>query len=642
MSLVICSNKLESSNPYDRFGQDQSAGSFRNHLVNTLELPANAEVAVQSVKVNKDGLIRITSSDVWYQFFNQNMRTNVDNPLINVSTLSTGMPIMCTPDMIDKKGSEFVNVEEFVKRITTGMLLGWPHPDCNRATTKCEVLRLGATILGGGFEGFRMTYDYLRAASTNLLTLEYNSLARAKGLVEQITYVADGLTTKFTCTGTADDAHNNNVVWANEYPLSHNGGIMEFQLDLLKETGTEKLNGGWSIGLQRGTNSTRGQIKYGSQNGALKYGHHYDFVVCSEQLVPGGNFFMRCAHNVYTGDDPNRPLNMEEILYYDDVEGNFTGSEWTPPFVTTKGRYNFSTNIQHFDRLRFTVNNEIVVMELMSTTGTGLSAVAGQYYVISSALLRATKSAGKESVPKPAGQTCWNLYPKVMIRTNGRSCAMSSYYGRATGYTASQEDGDWYCRMAKNGQIRLAMEIDCRGFNDLTDPTYYVQKGVTAGVFDAYEAITILTPDKTYYLGTEGANIQHRLGYIARGILDYSQGTVADQKVIYDSDVTPEIIDYSSQFIRLDNFTQTSYNAGTGRPSRILYHMPRFDNSNREIGTGLYFEPHQRVYIKLNNTEKIPANEFHLSICDNKERLITDLTGQTIICLHVREEKSMD
>ena len=130
--------------------------------------------------------------------------------------------------------------------------------------------------------------------------------------------------------------------------------------------------------------------------------------------------------------------------------------------------------------------------------------------------------------------------------------------------------------------------------------------------------------------------------YIARGILDYSQGTVADQKVIYDSDVTPEIIDYSSQFIRLDNFTQTSYNAGTGRPSRILYHMPRFDNSNREIGTGLYFEPHQRVYIKLNNTEKIPANEFHLSICDNKERLITDLTGQTIICLHVREEKSMD
>ena len=53
MSLVICSNKLESSNPYDRFGQDQSAGSFRNHLVNTLELPANAEVAVQSVKVNK-------------------------------------------------------------------------------------------------------------------------------------------------------------------------------------------------------------------------------------------------------------------------------------------------------------------------------------------------------------------------------------------------------------------------------------------------------------------------------------------------------------------------------------------------------------------------------------------------------------
>ena len=111
---------------------------------------------------------------------------------------------------------------------------------------------------------------------------------------------------------------------------------------------------------------------------------------------------------------------------------------------------------------------------------------------------------------------------------------------------------------------------------------------------------------------------------------------MVDQMVVFISDAIPLIQSNKSMFIRLDNFTQRSLNAGTGRPSKILYHIPRFDQSNREVGAGLYYEPQERVYVRLFNTEQLVINEFDLSICDNKEVLVEDLSGQTIICLHVR------
>ena len=94
-------------------------------------------------------------------------------------------------------------------------------------------------------------------------------------------------------------------------------------------------------------------------------------------------------------------------------------------------------------------------------------------------------------------------------------------------------------------------------------------------------------------------------------------------------------------FVRLDNFTQTTFNSGTGRPSRILYQVPRFDTSNRESGTALYYEPHQRTYVKLNNSDPVSLNELHLSLCDSMERLADKgLTGKTVICLHFQQSQT--
>tara|TARA_R110001632_G_scaffold104887_1_gene214024 strand:- start:214 stop:654 length:441 start_codon:yes stop_codon:yes gene_type:complete len=109
----------------------------------------------------------------------------------------------------------------------------------------------------------------------------------------------------------------------------------------------------------------------------------------------------------------------------------------------------------------------------------------------------------------------------------------------------------------------------------------------------------------------------------------------------YTSDSASELFNTASLFVRLDNFTQTSYNAGVGRPSKILYHLPRFDTSNRDLGTGLYFEPTERTYVALNNSDTLYMNTVDISISNDNEQLATDLVGKTIVVLHFRKSPNL-
>jgi hypothetical protein len=100
----------------------------------------------------------------------------------------------------------------------------------------------------------------------------------------------------------------------------------------------------------------------------------------------------------------------------------------------------------------------------------------------------------------------------------------------------------------------------------------------------------------------------------------------------------PEQISTNSIFVRLNNFLQRSINGQTNGVSKIIYHVPRFDNAGNEFG-GLFFEPGERVYIKLHNTTRLMRNEFSLSLVNPDETLATNITGKTIIMLHFRKAR---
>ena len=660
----MCSNG-DPSNAYDRYALDQAPYRFRNHLVNPIDIAPNSEVAVINVKVNKNGLIKVGSGDRFYQYFNINPRNNADTPLINSTVLSTGMPVLCSPGQLGEDDFEYVTVTDFALRLQDGMRAGAIiHPDMDKANITVDILRTSG-VTGSGFAGFRLTYTYFGEATANLMTTDWNKLTDAFTQPSTMTISQTGLgNTVITCNADRNqDPLNHNVVWANEHPLSHMNGIWDIDLTGL-QGGTENFNSDWACGLARGTKATKGGLQYlnATRDNLSGNGHFYDFVVYCEQNADGGNRWLKIGHCVYDDDDTERdtdkPMRMDEIVYWNDGTGNYNGGEWTTydpdgggvgigtGFITVSetltGRYNMSANPEKWDTLRIQQNGEQISIQVKSTVGGGRVGTIDTFYEICS---YDKPNATKLNIPKPVAQTCLNLYPKVMIRTAGRSLTFTNYKGRSTGYKLGDERADWFCRMMINGMSVFPIQIDSGLYNQINTGTdIYTQKATTGAgstmTLTDFEMQVILGNGEPTYQATRDANMQHRLGFTSRAVLDVNAGTTTDNVIKYESDSIPNLVDYSSQFVRLDNFTQKSYNAGQqrgGRPSKILYHMPRFDQSNREIGTALYFSPNYPVYCKLNNSDPIKLNEIQMSICDKNERLIEDLTGDTVISLHFQQ-----
>ena len=61
-------------------------------------------------------------------------------------------------------------------------------------------------------------------------------------------------------------------------------------------------------------------------------------------------------------------------------------------------------------------------------------------------------------------------------------------------------------------------------------------------------------------------------------------------------------------------------------------------SSGNETG-GLYFEPHEKTYISLNNPTELLVNSFDVDIVYENETLCTALSGKTIVCFHIREKR---
>tara|TARA_R110001592_G_scaffold101590_2_gene287471 strand:+ start:6229 stop:8253 length:2025 start_codon:yes stop_codon:yes gene_type:complete len=669
MSIVVCSNKQDSRD-FERYGEDQAPYRFRNHLKYGIEIPKNSEVAVESIKINKDGLIKISPFSIFYQYFGINLRTT--GPLISPSVSgmsdSVGWCVACSPEMFGKTAPEEVNLGEFATRMTRGMIKGMPHPDLNTTTTFCKI-RTGTIddTTGSGFTGFVFNYDMLAASSFITHTPVADWRTRTGASLEFST--EDNITT-ISCNGDVPSGpNNNNVCWANKYPLSHMGGEVEFDItDLFSQTGTnlEGVDSDFQLGIVRGLTGNDSEMPYMNrdQDAISRNKQAYDYVISVQQRGAAGNRYLKLGQLVVdegVAASDRLPLHMNEIFYYKDdnrADSYNGGGAWrrsvdgaTGYIITDNDAYNMSTNVQRFDKFRIVVDNERVIFEAWTTQGGKVQAnnptpaPASTWITISSYHNVGAHGAHVHNIPKPSGITTWNMYPKLLLTKNNTSVAVSQK-SRDTGSVQNSPDKDWYIRMTTAGEGRNTLEVDSR-YMYLTEQDstkqIYNQMNYTAlsGVLQNYVPIMVVGNGAPQYTPTADASLSSILGFNSHSIIDDSYAFSFDGiTTIYLNDTQPDLLDYGSMFVRLDNFTQKSYNAGTGRPSKILYHMPRFDTSNRDIGSALYFQPHQRSYIKFNNPDTLTLNELNLSFCDNQERLIEDLVGQTIVVLHIRPSMS--
>lgn len=675
MSLVIASNNVDDQAEFDRGALDQAPFRFRNHLVNPLELPSNCEVAVQSVKINKNGLIRVSPTDNFYIYFGKQILSSADPD----SESTASFPIK---GRILPSGSNepiYVNMVRFTEMLKEAVILAIPHPDLDKKNTTVVPIYDGGAI-GSQFSGFQFILKYLDGADLfdeplgyqtkdhwRILNTQFNP-ARTPAM--DITLEGDP-GEELTKIEAVNDAgiNGNNCCWLNRRPLTHMGGIFNVDLQGLKEFGTEKLNGGWAVGLVRGTATKSGQMStFDSYGGNLTNSRHfYDYVVYSEQIAGRGDFFLRVGHCIYNSDDSTRqagrPFVLEEIVYYDDGNSSEFASEtpWQAGSLVQSGTngYNLSRNWGKIDTLTFVLDNEKMHIFAQSEQGEDFPPSSDwnndPHMLASFDYVQGEKN---RNITKPVGTSCWNLYPKVMIRKAGRFIMIKKYSGREVLTSANEEmdadnpDGSWFVRMqGEEANGRLAMAFDSREIYRLgdkpNDDPIYVPHGATDPYnetdarLDSYRFILLFGSGEPFYRYTGSANLQSRLGFQGEGIVGHNPGAEDKQYNEHSSPDTPDLMDYSSAFVRLDNFTQTSYNSGTGRPSKILYQVPRFDTSNREFGNALYYEPQERTYIKMQNSEPLRLNEIHISICDNLERLCdAGISGKTVVCLHFRESST--
>ena len=136
-------------------------------------------------------------------------------------------------------------------------------------------------------------------------------------------------------------------------------------------------------------------------------------------------------------------------------------------------------------------------------------------------------------------------------------------------------------------------------------------------------------PHQTAVLSTEQGQSFRQDGVTAT--------TPPSAKWIVYSTATPTLSSHTC-FIRCPTLTHQSLNMAKELPSKILYHIPRFSNSGKEYGN-LFYEPHEKTYLALKNTEELKLNEIKLDIVNTDETIAEDLAGQTTIVLHFRKSR---
>lgn len=636
MSLILTTNTSVSESgegslttginlPYD----------YRNFTTDTYEIDEDSEIAVQSVKFNKEGNIEVNrSNNQFYMYMGDNSA--------GAQGAANRVTSACIHTNIGDVGDKFVayNIETLPKAIEVAIDGGLAHPDMVKNDT---------TNLKG----------------TNA-SINRDSENKFAGYNIQINYgSASGISNKLSDLSFVDSINLNTVL--NQTPPFNGSFLQGAAPRITKMAGQdcEMINTGAPITLCHGqfggdfTNAggnwhcglTRYLDEFAPHHAAQNIGYfhpagatYYDYVVKSVLDVSTAKYYLRVYHSVTDNEDEQ--LELVEIDY-SHVVGLIEVFTDPADYTATK-----------ICKLIWVTDNEQIRLDVISTNG-----------AVSHTLFDG-KNADRKKNLKPINQNCKYLYPKVRVADDAKYMVLTHWYqakpvGFVYGNNRSVGDGtlqgnpqnfDWFCKCYHESEIDLCKTIDNRymiNYEDFTgDNATYTQFGLNGsgsfyfpiGNASNYSVALVLTEDDTAdannnaigYVPSIGANAADILGFNDDPIANVPNASTTVSQNFQSMNV-PTMTSTNSIFVRLNNFTQRSINGQTNGTSKIVYHIPRFDNSGSEFG-GLFFEPNQRTYLSLGNTNKMRIQDFHLSLVNSDETLATNITGKTIIMLHIRKK----
>ena len=625
MSFLITSNTAKSG------GVQLSGGinrpfSYFNNLQDTFKIPKNSEIAVQSIKINKEGNFHTNARNNQFYIFHGEDLDDVTNNNINLTTSTTSYGFV-TNDEGEQSFS--ANVDDFAGFVQKAFRRATYLPNnqvsvTNTSGTQVTVKRNSS---GVDFEGFKFSFTG-HNSSNNGNNIPHEWIVGEGGQLGHPFGYNSG-------TGFLQNNDNTDQVEliGTNYPLSLTNG--SYKVSIHGHGGTSARSEEWAIGLTRCTRTKQIDVNgsfpnvapTGEEDPELEAPIYYsdteffDYVIRNEE-DGNGSFKIKLFHSTYDGDE----LEMTEMDYR-----------------TALGIANYiDTNGSNISQVGFTINNERVAVKVYNA---GAGPGTGWITLVSGTNVNASRNL------KPVNQCCWNLYPKILLPPSAEvkierfeGIAIDGHvYGSETLNPVTnryeQNHCDWWATCVNTDQEQnLCQSVDNRYMIETGNTTAYSQFGLNASGLVNKDIVLVLTKSEKY-TPSWFANTQDIFGFSNRGIVDQTSSPILQlNPIFFESDNVPIVTSNNSLFVRLKNMTFNSVNFSKSSLSKILYHLPRFDNSGAEVG-GLFFEPSERVYLKLNNIDDLFINDIEVEIVNSDEKLATNLTGKTIVCFHIRDAK---
>ena len=654
MSLIITSNTSAKDLPSQ--SQIFKPYSYQNNLTNTLRIPPYSEIALQSTKIQKSGeFILSRENGIFFHYFGVPLGGEDSAKARKNATYATSIPMkgICgNPDDFELGNRQEVSINGFVPLLQYGMDHSAWHPN-----------------LVEGYFGDSTGVDsswavtVKRDAGVDFLGWNWVATQLVGKTTEDATYNWVDLTTQQTAPFTAvgnqvsTTTSNGYIVQDRRRPVALNNSTTKFDIS--------GADSSWGVGLSRINPETSpdGDVRFHPETYNSDYGTPAVFNKAAGRIY-ADIMVMRVGDNIrvyqssITSNTPatqngarlDSDLLMKEITYF----GAFNPDPNGFPVI-----YDIAANAQGYTEVRFKIENEEMKIYLYDPMADREDLLC-DYTTIQAA------GGGKRNVTYPIHQLKWNLYPTMYCRGAGNHLELVEYEYQ-TNYPVYDADNfhkwDFQENLRKRGLYQMYYP-EASFWNDTSNVTGgYVSDGLLkpaiidgGGKFEGFENVLITEPTRLYGTGqadvvgvgewahniglpiTQSANAALLFGFRGRGIA--RPNTVAAGVCTLFSDHVPSQVSNVSLFVRLNNFTQSSVNARQGTTSKIVGHLPRFDNSGNDTG-GLYFEPHEKTYLSLNNPDELVINSFDVDIVYDDERLCKALTGKTIVCFHIRQSKNL-
>ena len=697
--LVICSNSRDEGD--DLPGGLSQPNSFTNQLSSTIELPENCQVALSSAKVNMADLIDIGSgAKLFYSYFGAKLPQATAPTITETTATPIPARLTSEAGSTDFGALGVVGLAERIAAAMNRRIFYPLLKDRGICSPKYSALGSFEGYdyqyqTDDLIQADKIPVDSM-AIDNSLITMR-NNVGGAKDSnpgVPRWTYTGGEFETTASATQTSK------AIYLDDAPLSPNFGELIVDISDVVPDGRGAGNRcSFGAGLSRGNSSRYGGGKDGNLVGpdwwfgttsAIRNERGPGFAQgTGGRLMP--HMLGRCFgdYMVYMDIRPATLVQRGSAgilrvchMVHDSLaaaDGNNTVSRWrdvpygapgpTPGFVTQNYDIgsDINANTQKYDRIKFKLEGEKMTITMISTDVAIGEEILVQY----------DAAAVKVRNLKPVSQDCWNLAPILTIDTSSQGIAggnpatarhltITSYISCSSNHPSTTHsvrtnplEHSWWLWGENGCDGNMDDEIDFEIKSRNLPSRSILDYGVNPAIANSYVYLGmdnnggdprtvgipahILSQDAEFGVyaspnidRVEGANVSSLFGFPLRDVNDFFAYTNLDTILKSTSASVPTLLSTKSMFVRLQNLSNQTINASRSNKSAIISHLPRFDNSGRSSGA-LFLEPHNLVYVDLNNSNPIKLNSFDLSLVYSNEVLVESLTGTTIICLLFRK-----